>query len=131
MRFAAVLRVLPEGGSVRSSEGDLEISAANSVTILFSNATGFKNYRDISGDAFGAARAYLQSASTHSYDSLRNRHVDDFRPLFSRVQLSLGEEYSTESTNQRIKNFAQTEDPTLLALYFESGRSSLALSRSA
>ena len=59
IHFAAVLKVLPEGGSVRNSEGRLEISNANSVTILFTNATSFKNYRDISGDALEAARAYL------------------------------------------------------------------------
>ena len=47
-RFAAILKVLPEGGSVRAAQGHLEISGANSVTILFSNATSFKNYHDIS-----------------------------------------------------------------------------------
>jgi alpha-L-fucosidase 2 len=122
MHFAAVMKVLPEGGSVRSSEGRLEVTGANSVTILFSNATSFKNYRDIGGDALGAARAYLAHASKQSYESLRKRHLDDFRALFSRVQLHLGEDHSTENTDQRIKNFAQNEDPSLLALYFEFGR---------
>jgi alpha-L-fucosidase 2 len=123
MRFAAVLKVLPEGGSVRSAEGRLDISAANSATILFSNATSFKSYRDISGDALDASRAYLQRATTRSYDSLRNRHLDDFRVLFSRVRLCLGDDsHSAESIDERIKNFAQTNDPTLLALYFEFGR---------
>jgi alpha-L-fucosidase 2 len=122
MRFAAILRVLPEGGSVRKADRRLEISGANAVTILFSNATSFKNYRDISGDALGAARAYVERASKRSYDSLRQRHLDDFRPLFSRVQLRLGEDHSTGSTDQRIKNFANNEDPALLALYFEFGR---------
>ena len=122
MRFAAILKVLPERGSVRNAGGRLEISGANAVTILFSNATSFKNYRDISSDALGAAGAYLERASKRSYDSLRKRHLDDFRPLFSRVQLRLGEDRSTESTDQRIKNFAENEDPTLLALYFEFGR---------
>jgi alpha-L-fucosidase 2 len=122
MRFAAILKVLPKGGSVRNSEGRLEISGANSVTILFSNATSFKSYRDIGGDALAAARTYLDRASKHSYDSLRKRHLDDFRPLFSRVQLRLGEDHSTEGTDQRIKSFAENEDPTLLALYFEFGR---------
>jgi alpha-L-fucosidase 2 len=122
MHFAASLRVLPEGGSVRNADGHLEISGANAVTILFSNATSFKNYRDISGDALGSARAYVDRASKQPYDSLLQRHVDDFRGLFSRVQLRLGEDHSTESIDQRIKNFAQNEDPTLLALYFEFGR---------
>jgi alpha-L-fucosidase 2 len=122
MRFAAIVRVLPEGGAVRKADGHLEVSGANAVTILFSNATSFKNYRDISGDALAAAGACLDRASKRSYDSLRQRHLDDFRPLFSRVQLRLGEDHSTDSTDQRIKAFAQNEDPTLLALYFEFGR---------
>jgi alpha-L-fucosidase 2 len=122
MRFAAILKVLAEGGSVRSAEGRLEISGANSVTILFSNATSFKNYQDISADALGGARAHLERASQQSYDSLRKRHVDDFREFFSRVQLRLGENHSTASTDQRIKSFSENDDPSLLALYFEFGR---------
>ena len=122
MRFAAILKVLPQGGSVRSDGNHLEIAGANSVTILFSNATNFKNYRDIGGDALNAAQSYLQSASRQSYDSLRKRHLADFSTLFSRVQLQLGEDKATESTDERIKNFANTNDPSLLALYFEFGR---------
>jgi len=122
MRFAAVLKVLADGGSVRAVGGHLEISDANSVTMLFSNATSFRNYQDIGGDALGPAQAYVQRASTQSYDRLRQRHVDDFRRLFSRVQLRLGENHSTESTDRRIKDFATNDDPSLLALYFEFGR---------
>lgn len=122
MRFAAALRVLPEGGSVGSVAGGLEISGADAVTVLFSNATSFRNYRDIGGDALAGAHAYLERASKYSYDSLRKRHVDDFRQLFSRVQLRLGKDLSLESTDQRLRNFGENEDPSLVALYFEYGR---------
>ncbi len=122
MKFAAVLKVIADGGSVHAVDGKLEISAANTVTLLFSNATSFKNYRDISGDALAAADKYLQVASTRSYEQLRQRHVSDFRQLFSRVQLRLGDDHSTEPIDQRIKNFGETNDPSLLALYFEFGR---------
>jgi len=122
MRFAAVLKISPDGGSVRNTEGRLEISHANSVTILFSNATSFRNYRDISGDAPTAARAYLQHASKRSYAQLRQRHVEDFQRLFSRVRLHLGEDRSRETTDRRIQSFAENDDPSLIALYFEFGR---------
>ena len=122
MRFGALLRVLAQGGGVRNTEGGLAVSSANSVTILFSNGTSFKNYADISGDPLAKTRTYLERAANHSYDSLRTRHLNDFRRLFSRVQLRLGEDRSTESTDARIKNFAVNEDPSLLALYFEFGR---------
>ena len=122
MRFAAVLKVLAESGSVRSAEGRLEISGANSVTILFSNATSFRNYRDVGGDALSVARNHLRLALKQPYDRLRQKHVDYFRRLFSRVQLRLGEDHSVESTDRRIKSFAENEDPSLLALYFAFGR---------
>ncbi len=95
-------KVLTEGGSVRSAGERLEISEADSVTILFCNATSFRNYRDIGGDAVSAARGYVLRASKQSYDRLRQKHVDDFRSWFSRVQLRLGEDHSTETTDRRI-----------------------------
>lgn len=122
LRFAAVLEVLNVGGSVRNAEGRMEVSRADSVTILFSNATSFRNYGDIGGDAMAVARGYLRRASKRSCDRLRQRHVDDFGQLFSRVQLHLGDGHSTETTDQRIKSFAEIEDPGVLALYFEFGR---------
>ena len=122
MRFAAVLKVLVEGGSVRNGEGRLEVFAADSATIVFSNRTSFRNFRDVGGDALGTARALLARASKRPYDQLRRRHVDDFHPLFSRVQLRLGDGRPTTSTDRRINSFAEDEDPDLLALYFEFGR---------
>ena len=122
MRFAAVVTLLADGGSVRIAEGRLEVSAANAATIVFSNATSFRNFRDIGGDALGSARAFLARASKRPFGQLRRRHVDDFRRLFSRVQLRLGDGRSTTPTDRRIKSFAEKEDPDLLALYFGFGR---------
>ena len=122
MRFAAVVTLLADGGSVRIAEGRLEVSAANAATIVFSNATSFRNFRDIGGDALRSARAFLARASKRPFGQLRRRHVDDFRRLFSRVQLRLGDGRSTTPTDRRIKSFAENEDPDLLALYFEFGR---------
>ena len=53
---------------------------------------------------------------------MRQAHVEDFGRLFSRVQLRLGEDRSSETTDRRIKSFAENEDPSLLALYFAFGR---------
>ena len=122
MKFAAVLKVIPEGGSVVGTGAGLTISGANAVTILFSNATSFRNYHDIDGDALGAARKDLQRASERTYGELRQRHIDDFQRLFSRVHLQLGDNPSSETTDRRIAKFSESDDPSLLALYFEFGR---------
>ena len=122
MRFVAVLRVMNKGGSVRSEDGRLEIAGADSVTILFSDATSFRSYLDVGGDALGVAQDYMHSAEQRSYEQLRQRHLDDFRRLFSRVALRLGEDHAMETTDRRIQNFAKNDDPGLVALYFEFGR---------
>ena len=115
--------MLAEGGSVHNAAGRLEISGANSVTILFSNATSFKNlpgYRRRCSERgtrlFGARVETVVRAAANS------EHVNDFRHLFSRSQLSLGETHSTDTTDRRLQTFAENEDPSLLALYFEFGR---------
>ena len=107
---------------MRANNDRLEISGANAVTILFSNATSYRNFQDVRGDALGTAQGYLQRAEKRTYVELRQRHLKDFHDLFSRVRLNLGEDHATETTDQRIKNFAQNDDPSLLALYFEFGR---------
>ncbi len=122
MRFAAILNVAAEGGSVNSNGGKLEVSGADAVTLLFSNATSFVNYRDINGDALAAARAYVQAARKRTYDELRKRHLQDFQNLFARVRLRLGEDHASATTDSRIQHFGETDDPSLLALYFEFGR---------
>ena len=122
LRFAAIVRVLPEDGSVRADDGRLEVTGASAVTILVSNATSFRNYRDIDGDALAAARGYLDRAARRSFEDLRRRHVADFQALFSRVQLQLGDTVSRETTDRRIAGFDATDDPGLMALYFHVGR---------
>jgi len=118
-RFAAVFKVVAEGGTVESDGRQIQVAGANAVTILFSNATSFRSYRDIDGNALETAKSYLSHASERSYQQLRKRHVEDYQRLFSRVELRLGDDRSTEPTDQRIRNFGSTDDPGLLALYFE------------
>jgi alpha-L-fucosidase 2 len=122
LRFAAKLKVLADGGTVQSQRNQLEISGANAVTLVFSNATSFRNYREVSGDAVTVARNALEKALTKSYLQLRQDHTADFNRLFSSVRLQLGPDHSDEPTDERIHNFAKTDDPSLMALYFEFGR---------
>jgi alpha-L-fucosidase 2 len=122
LRFAASLKVVVDGGTTRAGDGRLEVAGADAATILLGAATSFRDYRDVGGDAEDAARKRTAQALGLSYERLRQRHLDDFRPLLSRVRLRLGEGRSTEPTDRRIASFAENEDPGLLALYFAFGR---------
>ncbi len=123
MRFAAVLKVVADGGSVRKASDSLEVVSANSVTILFSNATSFRTYTDLNGDPEGLVAQYLDGAAAHKYDDLRSRHVKDYQKLFSRVRLQLGSGVAANTnTDERIRNFSKGNDLELAVLYYQFGR---------
>lgn len=124
MSYAGRLVIKVEGGSIRQARDHLEVRGANAVTLVFSGATSFKSYRDISGDAMAAARAPLVKAAQHSYEALKNAHLADYHALFNRVHLRLGNDTSGDkvATDQRIRDFKTRDDPSLVALYYQYGR---------
>lgn len=122
MQFAAALRLRADGGTVTRVGDQLRVQNANAVTILFSGATSFRNYRDIGADALARAIAYQEAVSDRDEAALRRVHVNDHKGLFSRVRLDLGTELHPDTpTDLRIKGAADP-DPALSALYFQFGR---------
>jgi alpha-L-fucosidase 2 len=61
----------------------------------------------------------LETATTKPFATLFTSHTEDHQRLFRRVSLSLGPSNTTKPTDQRLKEFAASPDPTLLALYFQ------------
>jgi alpha-L-fucosidase 2 len=127
VRFRALARAEAEGGRVRTHQGTLTVEGADTVTLLISMATSYRNYLDVGADPVARARHHLTPAAAKPYDQLRSRHVADYRRLFSRVAIDLGPSERTGlPTDQRIPLFADGKDPQLAALYFQYGRYLLA-----
>ena len=112
-----------DGGKVSVTNDGLTVQNANSVTLIISAATNFKNYHDVSGDAKARAGAILSAAAKKSYDQLKSAHLADYQALFRRVEIDLGKTAAASlPTNERIPNFSKGTDPDLAALYFQFGR---------
>ena len=121
--FEARLQAIPEGGTVTAQEGRLIVAKANSVTLLLTGATNFKNFRDVTGDPAARNTSILTMASTRSFAALLKDHLADHQKLFRRVTLDLGETAAVElPTDDRIRAFAKTPDPQLVTLLFQYGR---------
>ncbi len=113
----------PDGGSVSTKDGAIAISAANSVTLILTGATNFKNFRDVSADPKARDEQTLAPLRDASYDSLRAAHVADYQRLYKRVEMNLGVTSAAEMpTDERIKAFAKGADPQLVAMVFQYGR---------
>lgn len=119
--YGAVLRATAEGGTVKAIGEHLIVENANSVTLVLTAATTFRFL-----DPLVEAREKAESAIRLDYQSLYQRHVDDYCALFGRVSLSLvmeDAEIGRISLPQRMDRLKGGEsDPDLFALYFQFGR---------
>jgi alpha-L-fucosidase 2 len=127
MFFEARLAVQTDG-KVTSEGGVLRIEGAGEAVLCLAAASSFNGY-DKSPSREGVDPAVrttrdLGAATGKSFSTLRARHVQDYRALFSRVTLRLGHDTAkaTLPTDQRIAAFRDTGDPALAALCFQFGR---------
>ena len=121
LQFEARVRVLPTGGTRRASGDAVVVRNADAVTLLIAAATSYRTYEDVGADAAARVAAALDPASRKGVDTLRASHIRDYRRLFDRVTLELGPSQNAP-TDERVRTFANGEDPGLAALYFQYGR---------
>jgi alpha-L-fucosidase 2 len=128
MYFASIVEVQVEGGTATASANPTGITIANatSFTVLVTAATGYRGFQpkpDLSLEEITVnAKHQLEAAATKPFATLYTRHLEDHQRLFRRVSLSLGTPNATQPTDQRLKEFSASPDPSLLALYFQYGR---------
>ncbi len=125
MEYESQLLVLNQGGSLTSDSTGIRIKDANQVTVLLTAGTSFLNdYRKEFKyeNPHYKLETILANASKRSYSQIRQRHVEDYQELFSRVSLNFGKA-PKQPTNVRLKDYNQgAKDPALEALLFQYGR---------
>jgi alpha-L-fucosidase 2 len=123
--YAARLRALARGGSVRNDANALVVEKADEVLLLLTAATDYKGFagRQLD-DPVAATLSDLDSAAKQSFAGLRAAQKADHEKWFRRVELDLPATTNSRlPTPQRLAGFAKgAEDPALAALYFNFGR---------
>jgi len=123
LKYQARVKVVAKGGKTTAGSGSVSVADANEVTLLITAATSYKQFDDVSGDPESITRKQLAAAATRSFTRLHNTHLKDYQSLFHRVTIDLGQtEAMRLPTNERIKHFAEGNDPQLAALYYQFGR---------
>jgi len=126
LRFEARVRVLNTGGKITTNTDTITVENADSVMLLLTAATSFKNYQDISGDPAARCAADQAKLTGKSFDALLAAQKKDYQNLFGRVKLDFGRTARADlPTGQRllqVKKDGLDGDPALAALYFQLGR---------
>lgn len=128
--FCSILTVKATDGEVTSSDSAITVSDATDVVVYFVNATSF-NGADKHPVDDGAP--YLENAANdawhlvnYSYAQLRQRHIDDYRRIYSRFNLWIaGSKADAERTTERqLKDYTYHggDNPYLETLYTQFGR---------
>jgi len=123
-KFESHLLVRTEGGTVEAKDKTIQISGANSATLILTAGTSFKNFHDISGDAGAVCEKHIKNIIGKGYKQIYEDHLKDYQRLFLRVELEIdGDNLSGQPTDERLQNLRNgSDDRGLLALYFQYGR---------
>jgi alpha-L-fucosidase 2 len=123
VKFVGEAACTLKGGNITSTTDKLIIKQADEVIIRIAIATNFKNYNDLSANPSEKAAETIAKASKKNYAESYQNHVAAYQKYFNRVSLYLGDSpQSNKTTDVRIREFANAEDPQLVALYFQFGR---------
>jgi alpha-L-fucosidase 2 len=127
VKFSAELKVEARGGRVAAEANTLVVSAADEVVVILAGATDIKTFAGRHSDnAIASASADLKRATKSSFKKLHAAHVADHQEYFNRVALQLAggdDSAAAKPTPERLRAFAAgTNDPALIALYFDFGR---------
>ncbi len=119
VRFRAEMNAAAVGGRVLSTDGHLDVTGANSVTLTIVAVTDYREK-----DLTAACKRDLASAA-QPYEALLREHVADHQRFFRRVSFELPQDPSarTMPTDERLIRMQRgSTDDDLLALYFHYGR---------
>lgn len=126
VHFRTAVRVV--GGTVEEENGSIVVSGRQ-IVLYVTNATSFNGYDK---DPVKEGKPYrelaelrLQNLCSKTYDELLNRHVNDYKNIFDRVKLTLGDAPADDRpTDVVLREYVDENifNPELEALYFQFGR---------
>jgi alpha-L-fucosidase 2 len=123
------LRVLHKGGRIRIEDGHITFENVDELTLLLAAGTDFINQRSKGWRGehpHQRLTADLDAASARPFDELLARHLADYRGLYDRFDIHLGDTDPKQTalpTDQRLAARVEGRaDPELEALLYQYAR---------
>lgn len=133
--YEGLFTVNHEGGECISNGAALSVKDADSVTVIFSCATNYQLSEQIFAcdepkeklrgfpAPVGEVCAAVENAVSIGYDKLLERHISDYRAMFCRVKLNIGDSMEKSYTDELLQSYRDGKESRYLeALLFQYGR---------
>ena len=141
MKVVVRIAMRHKGGKVvRDGHVGLQVKGADEVEFILTADTDYKmnfdpDFNDpktyVGVEPMETTASWLKAAMALNYKRLMRRHLADYRPIFTRVSLSLGADANKaltrteleKATPDRLADYRRgVADPYLEALYYQFGR---------
>ena len=128
MYFESQLQASTTSGVITATDSGLRVKGAREVILVLVASTSYNGFdKSPSKNGINPTKknqAILQNVSKKAYLNLRLAHTIDYKKLFDRVKLDLGNTsgQSNFPTDQRIIKFRSQSDNSLATLLFQFGR---------
>lgn len=118
IKYLGKVKVLTNNGTTLVKGDTIEVIDANEAILFISMSTSYNNPNYIE------ETTSLLNAASPDFDKLKQSHVDNYKQLFDRVDISLStNKNSYLPINERLEAFAtDSTDLDLVALYMQYGR---------
>ncbi|PSL47669.1 alpha-L-fucosidase 2 [Chitinophaga niastensis] len=126
MKFAGVVTVRQQGGSLLAKGDSLVVTGADEIVLLIDGATNY-DFSHLSLDEKADPVQKLQTAikkySRIGYDQLKQEHIKDHSSFMNRVAFSLADTTVDKPTDERLNAVKNGQyDAHLTVLLFQYGR---------
>ncbi len=125
IRFESRIEILGAGEFALDADEkeSLEVKGGKEIILLYTAASNYKSYDDVSGNPEEKCRHILAKARGESYADLFKKHKEDYAGLFDRVVVDFGNSKSYNiPTNELIERAKSQQEPLLDALFYQMGR---------
>jgi alpha-L-fucosidase 2 len=127
LNYETAVQILAANSQLTNSSTSVSVVAADSALIILSAGTNYaQRYPHYRGkDPHAAVSNALNKASEKSFQVLLAKHQADYKTLFNRVTLNIGQKATAFTTPQLLAGYRKGDavvDRTLEAIYFQFGR---------
>lgn len=128
LKYEAEVQVLAQGGTRTDGiDGSVTVTGADSAVLILAAGTDYRqHYPDYRGaDPHMDVAARVESAAAKGFDALFGDHERDYRALFGRVALDIGQQMPAipiDTLLAQYKGQGTPADRALEALFFQYGR---------
>lgn len=133
MKMCSQVKVVNEGGTVRADGEKLIVEGADNIVVYVAAQTDYKNdyptYRtgETMEEVAAQVAGRVDAAAEKGYDAVKANHIADYKNIFDRVDLDLGQASTDLPTDELLAAYkagtAQASEERLLeVMLFQYGR---------